>query len=224
MPPHRRRGARPARARLGPRPAARRTTATPRPPVSTRASSRHRPIDARGASRSRSSPGIREFWGRDFAVTPRRPGPAARNRAHRRGSAADPARPRTPRSSTSAPAAAAWRSRSPHERPQARVVATDISHEALLVAAANAARHGVDGRVQFVRTRPARAALRIQADLDRLEPAVRARRGDAGSLRPTSRDYEPATALFGGRDGLAVIDACCSTRAPRLAPGGRLHC
>ena len=37
-------------------------------------------------------------------------------------------------------------------RPDASVVATDISGAALVVARDNAARHGVDGRVRFVET------------------------------------------------------------------------
>src|SRR5215831_14856337 len=38
-----------------------------------------------------------------------------------------------------------------HERRGARIVATDVSEEALVVARRNSARHGVEGRVTFVR-------------------------------------------------------------------------
>jgi release factor glutamine methyltransferase len=101
------------------------------------------------------------------------------------------------------------------ERPQDLVVATDISHEALLVARANARRHKVDGRLQFVRTDLA-SGLRIQADLIVSNPPYVPYR-DAGSLPLDVSDYEPAMALFGGRNGLAIIERLLATLTPRLA-------
>jgi len=104
------------------------------------------------------------------------------------------------------------------ERPAALVVATDISDRALLVAAVNARRHGVAGRVHFVRTDLA-AGLDMQADVIVSNPPYVAD-GDAPGLLPDVVDYEPAAALFGGPDGMGVTDRLLATIPPLLAPGG----
>jgi release factor glutamine methyltransferase len=169
--------------------------------------------------RSRREPvamitGTREFWSRDFAVTPNTlvPRPdteliveeALRILPDRASTVIDVG---TGSGCLAVTLAA--------ERPQDLVVATDISHEALLVARANARRHRVDGRLQFVRTDLA-SGLRIQADLIVSNPPYVPYR-DAGSLPIDVSDYEPAMALFGGRDGLAVIERLLATLTPRLA-------
>ena len=85
------------------------------------------------------------------------------------------------------------------ERPDLDVRGSDISEDALAVARANAARLGLD--VRF-----ARADLldgeRCDAVLANL-PYVAD--GAAGSLAPEITDYEPASALFAGVDGLDVV-------------------
>lgn len=178
---------------------------------------RYQPVVHR---RSRREPvamitGTREFWSRDFAVTPNTlvPRPdteliveeALRILPDRASTVIDVG---TGSGCLAVTLAA--------ERPQDLVVATDISHEALLVARANARRHQVDGRLQFVRTDLA-SGLRIQADLIVSNPPYVPYR-DAGSLPIDVSDYEPAMALFGGRDGLAIIERLLATLTPRLAP------
>ena len=180
-------------------------------------SERYQPLVDR---RSRREPvamitGTREFWSRDFAVTPNTlvPRPdteliieeALRILPDRASTVIDIG---TGSGCLAVTLAA--------ERPQDLVVATDISHEALLVARANARRHQVDGRLQFVRTDLA-SGLRIQADLIVSNPPYVPYR-DAGSLPLDVSDYEPAMALFGGRDGLAIIERLLATLTPRLAP------
>ena len=170
--------------------------------------------------RSRREPvamitGTREFWSRDFAVTPNTLVPRPDTELIvEEALRILPDRPSTvidvgTGSGCLAVTLAA-------ERPQDLVVATDISHEALLVARANARRHQVDGRVQFVRTDLA-SGLRIQADLIVSNPPYVPYR-DAGSLPLDVSDYEPAMALFGGRNGLAIIERLLATLTPRLAP------
>jgi release factor glutamine methyltransferase len=99
-----------------------------------------------------------------------------------------------------------------------QVTATDISPAALAVAAENARRHGVEGRVQLV-----------EADL--LPPG-----GGRYDLICANLPYipsttlltlevyqrEPALALDGGPDGLALIRRLVQQAPERLAPGGRL--
>ncbi len=102
------------------------------------------------------------------------------------------------------------------ERPDAVVVATDISHEALLVAHGNAQRHQVGDRVHFLRTDLA-SGLRMQADLIVSNPPYVPRR-DAGALAIDVYGYEPPMALFGGPDGLSVIERQLVTLTPLLAP------
>ena len=170
--------------------------------------------------RSRREPvamitGSREFWGRDFAVTPDTlvPRPdteliveeALRILPDRASTVIDVG---TGSGCLAVTLAA--------ERPRAVVVATDISREALLVARANAQRHQVGDRVHFVQT-DLGSGLRMQADLIVSNPPYVPYR-DAGSLPLDVSDYEPATALFGGPDGLAVIERLLATLTPLLAP------
>ncbi len=87
-----------------------------------------------------------------------------------------------------------------HERPDLEILGTDISADAVAVARANAARLGLD--VEFV-----------QADLltgiDRAFDAALANlpyvADGARGLAPEITDYEPASALFAGGDGLDLI-------------------
>ena len=106
-----------------------------------------------------------------------------------------------------------------HARPAARIVATDISHDALLVAAENARTHDVAGRVRFVRA-DLTAGLSVSADLIVSNPPYVPDQPGLGLPRDVVR-YEPASALFGGVDGLAVMRRLLAGAAEQLAPGGR---
>jgi release factor glutamine methyltransferase len=106
------------------------------------------------------------------------------------------------------------------ERPAARVIATDISNEALVVAARNAARHGVADRVGF---RRANLLDGIAGPFDLIlcnPPYVR--EPDRPTLQPEVRDHEPGVALFGGSDGLTVIARVIAEAPERLVHGGHL--
>jgi release factor glutamine methyltransferase len=107
-----------------------------------------------------------------------------------------------------------------HERPAARVVATDISPEALEVARRNAARHGVGDRIAF---RHGDLLHGIDGPLDAIvanPPYVVDGARDA--LQPEVRDHEPAVALFGGREGLDVVTRLVAEAPKRLRAGGYL--
>ena len=159
--------------------------------------------------------GVREFWGRDFAVTratlvPRPETELIVEEALR----CLPAGPATivdigTGSGCLAVTLAA-------DRPAVRAIATDISHEALLVAAANARTHGVDRRVHFIRTDLA-DALAVRAEVIVSNPPYVP---SGAALPPDVLGYEPATALFAGPDGLEVIERLLRQTVDLLAPGG----
>ena len=107
------------------------------------------------------------------------------------------------------------------ERPTTRVLGTDISEEALVVARDNAVRLGAFG-VGF-----------LQADLfDGVPDGARFElitanppyiRDDEGpELAPDIRLYEPHVALFGGADGLAPHRRIVAEAPRYLTPGGVL--
>ena len=107
-----------------------------------------------------------------------------------------------------------------HEWRRARVVATDVSHDALLVARSNARRHHVSERVHVVRADLGHGlSLRCGLIVSN-PPYVPLSARDA--LPADVVRYEPATALFGGEDGLAEIRRLFASAADHLAPDGRL--
>jgi release factor glutamine methyltransferase len=106
--------------------------------------------------------------------------------------------------------------------PAARVVATDVSVEALEVAARNAERHKVAGRVTFLHGdlfAPLPPGERFDLVLSN-PPYIPT--GDLAGLEPSVRDHEPRLALDGGPDGLAVIERIVREAGPWLKPGGHL--
>ena len=104
-------------------------------------------------------------------------------------------------------------------RGRLRLVASDLSPDALELAAENLASHGVAARVELLRTdllEPAGTALPrpdvVVANLPYVPTAdVDA---DYGSLR-----YEPRAALDGGREGLDVIGGLCAQLPEQAAAG-----
>ncbi len=112
------------------------------------------------------------------------------------------------------------------ERPALHVIATDLSAEALAVAARNAAAHGVSDRVLTARgdltapgARP--AAGRTGPGLDLLvsnPPYVPT--GRIEGLEPEVRDYEPRRPWTAAPDGLDVLRRLVPAAAELLLPGG----
>jgi release factor glutamine methyltransferase len=104
------------------------------------------------------------------------------------------------------------------QRPEATILATDISADALGVARRNGVRHNVEQRVRFMQTD-------LLRDVDQPFDLIVAnppyvRRRDRVSMQPEVRDHEPALALFAGDDGLAVIRGLVAQSAAHLKPGG----
>ena len=105
------------------------------------------------------------------------------------------------------------------EHPDVRVIATDVSREALSMARENAQRLGAD-RVEFVESALVPPGL-PPLDLIVTNPPY-VPEGDRESLSPDVRDFEPAQALFAGEDGLDVIRALLPQARAALKPGGAL--
>jgi release factor glutamine methyltransferase len=108
------------------------------------------------------------------------------------------------------------------ERSRLEVDATDLSPEALAIAARNASEHAVEQRVRFHRgdlfaalPEPREHALIV------CNPPYVAER-DRATLEPDVRDHEPALALFGGGDGLEVIRRLGAEARRWLAPGAAI--
>jgi release factor glutamine methyltransferase len=106
--------------------------------------------------------------------------------------------------------------------PRARLTAIDRSDEALAVARENAAAHGVQDRIEFVRS-----------DLFSALPADRrfhlvvsnppyVSTAEFERLPATVRDFEPRTALVAGPQGTEVIARLIPQAADRLVGGGHL--
>lgn len=107
-----------------------------------------------------------------------------------------------------------------HELPAARVTATDISADALVVAARNVAAHHVDDRVSL-------SQADLLTTLDGPFDAIVANPPYVNHVgRPVMqrevRDFEPDVALFAGADGLDLIRRLIEQSASRLASNGML--
>jgi release factor glutamine methyltransferase len=104
----------------------------------------------------------------------------------------------------------------------ARVTAVDLSPEALAVAGANAARHGLGERIRFLEGdlfAPLAAGERFDFILSN-PPYIP--QGEIAGLPAGVRDYEPHLALAGGEDGYAVFDQLVRQAPTYLQAGGYL--
>ena len=104
------------------------------------------------------------------------------------------------------------------ELPEAEIVATDTSDDALGLARENAERLGMAGRIAFERgTVP--AGRRFDLILANL-PYVR--EDELASLDPEIRDYEPRQAVVAGADGLEAISVVVAAATSTLTDRGGL--
>ncbi len=103
-----------------------------------------------------------------------------------------------------------------------RIVATDVSPEALSVAVDNAARYDANGLVEF-REGSLFEPLDEGESFDVIvsNPPYIAD-GEKGELQPEVRDWEPPEALFAGEDGLDVIRQLVAGAPEYLLSGGLL--
>jgi release factor glutamine methyltransferase len=99
-------------------------------------------------------------------------------------------------------------------------IATDISPAAIAVARVNAGRLGLAERCGFVVCNIA-DGVTGPFDLIVSNPPYIAH-AEIATLDPDVRDYDPALALDGGKDGLDAYRAIAAQAPHLLAPGGRL--
>jgi release factor glutamine methyltransferase len=109
--------------------------------------------------------------------------------------------------------------------PQADVFALDLSPAALEIAQENAGALNASDRVRFsisdlLDSLPAQRKLEYWDAIVSNPPYVPA--SDAAQMHPQVRDYEPASALFAGRDGLDVYRGLIPQAREALKSGGLL--
>ena len=106
--------------------------------------------------------------------------------------------------------------------PDARILALDISEDALALARENAASAGVSNQITF--TSEEMAALLDPESIDVIvsnPPYIPS--ADCEALPKVVRDFDPRTALDGGPSGLAIIEALIMDASFVLKPGGALY-
>ena len=176
--------------------------------------------------------GHQEFWGLDFEVTPDVliPRPETEHlievAIERLGLESDGGSPRRQEKfriadvGTGSGCIAVSLAR---EFPNARIFAIDISAAALEVARRNAARHGVDARIEFVECNLMDALIHQlpQFDLIASNPPYIGRH-EAATLAREVREHEPAIALFGGETGVEIYAPLIAQAATLLKPAGIL--
>jgi release factor glutamine methyltransferase len=107
--------------------------------------------------------------------------------------------------------------------PSAQIAAVDLSSVALEVATANAALHGLTGRIQLLKSDLLDALSDGETSWDVIvsnPPYVPM--ADRESLHPQVRDHEPAAALFAGADGMDVYRRLIPQARAALRPNGLL--
>jgi ribosomal protein L3 glutamine methyltransferase len=109
--------------------------------------------------------------------------------------------------------------------PDVEVLATDLSADALAVAALNVQRHGLAGRIRLAQGDGWAAIAELEPETEPFDlvicnpPYVTSR--SMAALPPEYR-AEPAMSLAGGTDGMVFIRPLLAGLKPRLAPDGVL--
>jgi release factor glutamine methyltransferase len=104
--------------------------------------------------------------------------------------------------------------------PQARLYALDLSKDALALAAANAARHGVQSHVAFLQG-DLLSPLPAPVDIIVANPPY-VPDENVATIQPEIGLYEPRMAIEGGPDGLTVARRLLAQASRFLRPGGVL--
>ena len=104
--------------------------------------------------------------------------------------------------------------------PELRLIATDISADALALAHENARRHKVSSRIQFLRgDLLAPVTVRVDGVIANLPYVTTA---EWQNLPRHIREHEPRIALDGGQDGLDLVRRLFAQASQRVKPDGWL--
>jgi release factor glutamine methyltransferase len=109
------------------------------------------------------------------------------------------------------------------ELPEARVVATDVSEDALAVARENVERHGLEARIELRAGDLFAPVAGERFDLVVSNPPY-IRHLDIPRLQPEIAYHEPRLALDGGPDGLDLLRRLLSEAPAHISEGGTLLC
>ena len=161
----------------------------------------------------------REFWGREFLVTPAVLIPRPETEFIVEASLAVANHASLSRIADIGTGSGVLAITLALELPDASVVATDLSGNALAVARENAERLGVSGRVRFVETSYLDGVAE-SFDLIVANPPY-VKEGDRAGLS-ADVGHEPAVALFGGSDGLRDLGGVLDAAVVALRTGGWL--
>lgn len=106
-------------------------------------------------------------------------------------------------------------------QPHAQLCAVDISADALALARANAERHGVADKINFIQADLLAPFAAGELDLIVSNPPY-VPTAEWEELPRPIRDFEPRNALDAGSDGLDVLRRLVAQAAEKLTPGGAL--
>jgi release factor glutamine methyltransferase len=109
--------------------------------------------------------------------------------------------------------------------PSARIVATDVSAQALEIAKANARRHGVDAGISWVEgdlLAPLAAVCRKGAVTAIVANPPYISESEWSGLQPEIARYEPRVALLAGARGIEIHERLLEEAIPYLSHGGFL--
>ncbi|HEY9465320.1 MAG TPA: peptide chain release factor N(5)-glutamine methyltransferase [Vicinamibacterales bacterium] len=165
--------------------------------------------------------GVREFWGIDFAVTPAVliPRPETEFIVEEALEILNSFELEAPKIADIGTGCGNIAISLAHEVTGARITATDVSREALAIAAGNAERYKVDDRINFVAT----------SYLDDVDDTFDLIAANPPYVKETDKpglaadvQHEPDVALFGGVNGLRDVEGVLDTAVAKLHRGGWL--
>ena len=107
-----------------------------------------------------------------------------------------------------------------HAFPKAQVTAADLSNDALVVAAENVKRHGLESRLKLVQSDLFAALADTRFDLILCNPPYVT--AAAVAAFPPEHKAEPAVAHFGGVDGMDLVRKIIAVAGRHLKPDGIL--
>ncbi len=103
--------------------------------------------------------------------------------------------------------------------PNARIIATDISFDALDVARINISKFNFQDRIKFYQADLMPNIKNIQFDMIIFNPPY-IPNNEIESLSPTVKDFEPQLALDGGKQGFEIIERIVRQAKEWLVPNG----